>query len=46
MGKILDVGRGLQKPGKNLFIAEVVAVGKLDPPTSRENKNRNEEDKK
>tara|TARA_R100000544_G_C2225995_1_gene60737 strand:+ start:449 stop:1531 length:1083 start_codon:yes stop_codon:yes gene_type:complete len=38
------VSGGLRKPGNNLFIAEVVAVGKIPKPTRREN--RNEEDKK
>jgi len=40
------VSGGLRKPGNNLFIAEVVAVGKIPKPTRRENRNRNEEDKK
>tara|TARA_R110000796_G_scaffold61077_2_gene141399 strand:- start:44844 stop:45953 length:1110 start_codon:yes stop_codon:yes gene_type:complete len=40
----LRAGQNLNKPNKNLYIAEVVAVGKLSPPSVSDRSGRSDED--
>ena len=42
----LRAGNNLNNPGKNIYIAEVVAVGKINPPSVKNQSGRSDEDKK